>query len=140
MMGKPVKSVRALAVCFSLALAGPVSASDLPDFERLDEASHGAIRETCASWVMEEGGARIADWAASILPLCEAARAYDIKARAAANSRAEEPSSTGTGSAVPAADDALSRMKSLKAMLDGGLISQADYDAAKAALLQKLTE
>jgi membrane protease subunit (stomatin/prohibitin family) len=37
--------------------------------------------------------------------------------------------------AAPAADDAIAKLKKAKEMLDLGLITQADYDAAKARAL-----
>ena len=37
--------------------------------------------------------------------------------------------------AAPAADDTVAKLKKAKEMLDLGLISQADYDAAKARAL-----
>jgi membrane protease subunit (stomatin/prohibitin family) len=40
--------------------------------------------------------------------------------------------------AAPAADDPVAKLEKLKAMLDKGLIAQADYDAAKAEVLRKM--
>lgn len=40
--------------------------------------------------------------------------------------------------AAPAADDPAARLEKLKALLDKGLIAQADYDNAKAEILKKL--
>jgi membrane protease subunit (stomatin/prohibitin family) len=37
--------------------------------------------------------------------------------------------------AAPAADDAVAKLKKAKEMLDMGLITQSDYDAAKAKAL-----
>jgi membrane protease subunit (stomatin/prohibitin family) len=40
--------------------------------------------------------------------------------------------------ATPAADDPVAKLEKLKAMLDKGLIAQADYDTAKAEVLRKM--
>ena len=40
--------------------------------------------------------------------------------------------------ATPAADDPAARLTKLKALLDQGLITQADYDSTKAEILKKL--
>jgi membrane protease subunit (stomatin/prohibitin family) len=42
---------------------------------------------------------------------------------------------TAPAPAAPAADDPVERLASFKRMLDQGLITQADYDAAKARAL-----
>jgi membrane protease subunit (stomatin/prohibitin family) len=41
--------------------------------------------------------------------------------------------------AAPAADDPTARLAKLKELLDKGLITQADFDAGKAAVLKALT-
>jgi membrane protease subunit (stomatin/prohibitin family) len=41
--------------------------------------------------------------------------------------------------AAPAADDPAARLAKLKELLDKGLITQADFDAGKAAVLKALT-
>jgi len=43
-----------------------------------------------------------------------------------------------TASAAPASDDPTAKLEKLKGLLDKGLISQADYDTAKADVLKKL--
>tara|TARA_E500000318_G_scaffold89870_2_gene87541 strand:+ start:3627 stop:4058 length:432 start_codon:yes stop_codon:yes gene_type:complete len=142
---KPVKLCGTLLMCGVLVLASPVQSADLPAFDRLDDAARAAVRETCASWVIEEGGKRIASWSDSILPLCEVARAADIEtARASAEAEARAMSAASSSYPPKAVseepEDVLQRMKSLKSMLDSGLITQVDYDAAKAALLQKMVQ
>lgn len=40
--------------------------------------------------------------------------------------------------AAPAADDPEARLAKLKSLLDKGLVTQTDYDSAKAEILKKL--
>jgi membrane protease subunit (stomatin/prohibitin family) len=58
------------------------------------------------------------------------------------NPSAVAQSVLGGGTAAPtppvASDDPTSRLEKLKGLLDKGLISQADYDTAKAEILKKL--
>jgi membrane protease subunit (stomatin/prohibitin family) len=44
-----------------------------------------------------------------------------------------------TQAPAPAGDDPAARLAKLKELLDKGLITQADYDAGKAAVLKALT-
>jgi membrane protease subunit (stomatin/prohibitin family) len=50
----------------------------------------------------------------------------------------ESMKAAAAGSAAPAAADPVAKLEQLKAMLDKGLIAQADYDAAKAEVLRKM--
>ncbi|MCK6393866.1 MAG: SHOCT domain-containing protein [Zoogloea sp.] len=48
------------------------------------------------------------------------------------------PSATPVAAPAAAADDPEARLAKLKALLDKGLVTQADYDSAKAEILKKL--
>lgn len=48
------------------------------------------------------------------------------------------PGAATPAAAAPAADDPVAKLEKLKAMLDKGLIAQADYDTAKAEVLRKM--
>ena len=48
------------------------------------------------------------------------------------------PAATASPAAAPAADSPQAKLAQLKGLLDAGLITQADYDTAKADVLKKL--
>ena len=48
------------------------------------------------------------------------------------------PAPAAVPAATPAADDPEARLAKLKALLEKGLVTPADYDAAKAEILKKL--
>ncbi|KAB2964032.1 SHOCT domain-containing protein, partial [Zoogloea sp.] len=48
------------------------------------------------------------------------------------------PAAAPVPAAAPAADDHEARLAKLKSLLDKGLVTQADYDSAKAEILKKL--
>ncbi|WP_153160622.1 SPFH domain-containing protein [Zoogloea sp. 1C4] len=50
----------------------------------------------------------------------------------------QAPAAAPVPAAAPAADDPEARLAKLKALLDKGLVTQADYDSAKAEILKKL--
>lgn len=66
------------------------------------------------------------------------ALAQGLAAGAAAAPVVQAPAPVAAAAAAPAADDMTARLEKLKALLDKGLISQADYDQTKGELLKRL--
>lgn len=60
------------------------------------------------------------------------------QAMAGAMAASMQPQNTPPAAVQPAVDDPQAKLSKLKALLDNGLISQADYDAAKEEVLKKL--
>lgn len=124
-----------LAIMFGLAVQSAFAAGlSTPDVAELDDATISALDVACSSWVVTERKEELQDWMDAIAPLCTA-----TKARPPKNPAQPVAATPGAGSATsapaPSASSLGDKLQQLKALLDQGLISQADYDQTKAKLL-----